>query len=144
MRRLTHAELAAARVTIQTAQGNRCAICEVSFTDAKLKGNKLVPKYVATLDHDHDTGQLRGVLCSNCNGNEGRIKRRAQSAKRSGTYLEWLEKLVAYLKSHQENNQALLHPTHKSEDEKREARNKKARQRRARAKAAAILATTGK
>lgn len=99
-----------------------------------------MPKYVATLDHDHDTGALRGVLCNNCNGNEGRIKKRALSAKRDGTYLEWLEKLVKYLRSHQEKQTTLLHPTHKSNDEKREARNKKARQRRARAKAAAILA----
>jgi len=124
-------------------QGHRCALCDGSFTDAKLVKGKLVPKLQPTLDHDHDTGVIRGVLCSNCNGNEGRIKRRAVSAKRDLTYLEWLKRMVEYLEKHLEPQTAYLHPTHKTDDEKRLAKNKKARQRRAAAKAAKLLAEQG-
>ena len=140
MRKLKHAEIQPTRNFIQAAQNNECAICKVSFTDAKLVKKKLVPKYVATLDHDHTTGVIRGVLCNSCNGNEGRIKNRATSAARNETYLAWLKKLVAYLELHQNPQTSLIHPTHKNADEKRLARNKKARNRRAAAKAKKLLA----
>ncbi|MCK5017757.1 MAG: hypothetical protein KAS32_11900 [Candidatus Peribacteraceae bacterium] len=140
MRRLKHTEIKPTRIAIQTAQNNECAICSVSFTDAKIVKKKLVPKYISTLDHDHTTGVIRGVLCNSCNGNEGRIRRRAMSAKRDGTELQWLKRLVAYLELHEQPQTTLLHPTHKSADEKRLAQNKKARQRRAQAKALKVLA----
>src|SRR5262245_7813007 len=43
------------KVCIQ--QGNRCAIC----LKPPVEGKRL---YV---DHDHDTSQVRGLLCSHCN-----------------------------------------------------------------------------
>lgn len=142
MRRIKHAEIPVIREQIKAAQGNSCAICGVSFTDAKLVKGKLVPKYVATLDHDHDTGHIRGVLCNSCNGMDGKIKNRANRAKRGMTIIEWLEALLNYWKKHEKPNTPLIHPTHKTDDEKRLLRNKKARQRRARAKAAKILKGT--
>jgi Recombination endonuclease VII len=39
------------------AQNNRCAICSALFSD------KLIPN----LDHDHETGKWRGMLCIMCN-----------------------------------------------------------------------------
>ena len=47
-----------------SAQLGQCAICEKSLGERTAKGN--VPS-AAQLDHDHSTGQLRGVLCRNCN-----------------------------------------------------------------------------
>ncbi len=41
-------------------QGNRCAICSVLFTNKSL-GTK---PYV---DHCHETGKIRGLLCQKCN-----------------------------------------------------------------------------
>ena len=143
MRKLKHAEIEVIRKKLQLAQGNKCAICDADFTEAKLKGKKLVPKYVPTLDHDHDTGVIRGVLCSNCNGNEGRIRKRALSSKRTRTYLQWLRRMVEYLESHLQPKTSFIHPLHKTDDQKRLLKNKKARQRAAAARAVKLLSGKG-
>jgi hypothetical protein len=38
-------------------QGNKCGICERSFS-SDLR---------SCVDHDHNTGKFRGILCNNCN-----------------------------------------------------------------------------
>lgn len=124
---------------IQVAQGNKCPLCKANFGDGKLKGKKIVPKYIPVLDHNHDNGRLRGVLCNNCNGMEGKIKNRVRRASRDLTDVQWLENLLTYWKLHEEPRSPYIYPTHKNEDEKRLARNKKARLARAQKKAAAIL-----
>lgn len=86
------------------------------------------------LDHDHKTGHIRGVLCRNCNGMEGKLNTIAKRAKRSGSELEWLRRVVEYWETAKARPLPYLHPTHKTEDEKRLLRNKRARIKRARAK----------
>lgn len=39
-------------------QGGQCAIC---LKDLALKSKK------THIDHNHETGEIRGILCSNCN-----------------------------------------------------------------------------
>lgn len=63
-------------------QSGKCAICETLLGERNANGN--VPSE-AQLDHDHSTGQLRGVLCRNCNmalglfgDNPGRITTAAE------------------------------------------------------------------
>jgi hypothetical protein len=86
------------------------------------------------LDHDHETGYIRDVLCLNCNGMEGKVFNRARRANKGGE-LEWLKNLVSYLERHSTpQHGGYIHPTYKTEEEKRLARNKRARQKRARAK----------
>lgn len=90
------------------------------------------------LDHDHQTGFLRDVLCRNCNGMEGKVFNLARRAKGTLTELEWLENFLAYHRRHAEpQHGGILHHTHKTAEEKRLARNAKARTRRAAAKKAA-------
>lgn len=90
------------------------------------------------LDHDHVTGFVRDVICLNCNGIEGKITNLANRAKHKMTKLEWLRNLVAYLERHETpRHGGVIHPTHKTEAEKRLARNKKAQKRRAEIKAKA-------
>lgn len=43
-------------------QGGKCAICDKAI---KLKGKKR--SEVAQVDHNHDTGKVRALLCHNCN-----------------------------------------------------------------------------
>jgi Recombination endonuclease VII len=52
------------------AQDGKCGICElnISFTSDR------VDTTAAHIDHDHDTGKLRGVLCSMCNTAIGKLK----------------------------------------------------------------------
>jgi len=140
LHKLRHTDIKHIRDSLLPIQDYKCGVCKGDFRDAKLVGKKLVPILTATLDHDHDTGYIRGVLCNNCNGNEGRIRRRAISSARGQPYLRWLEELVLYLQVHEQPQTPWIHPTHKNEDEKRLHKNKKARQRRAAAKAKAILA----
>lgn len=44
---------------LMQAAGGKCQVCRSRLTTAK--GGKL------TIDHDHTTGQIRGVLCHSCN-----------------------------------------------------------------------------
>lgn len=45
------------------AQGGRCAICRVEFGVNTQRGEKSGPN----VDHCHDTGRVRGLLCHMCN-----------------------------------------------------------------------------
>lgn len=51
---------------LMKAQRRRCAICGKRRSDKV--GRRLV------VDHDHKTGKVRGLLCSNCNNGLGRFK----------------------------------------------------------------------
>lgn len=77
------------------------------------------------------TGNIREVLCRNCNGIEGKIFNLANRAKRDGTPAWWLKRLLDYWIKHLEEPSGVYHPTHKTTDEKRLARNAKARKKRA-------------
>lgn len=63
---------------IWEAQGKACAICkkEIPLRD-----------FHTHMDHDHETLQLRGVLCSNCNLGLGKFKDNIQSLLAAVEYL---------------------------------------------------------
>lgn len=104
----------------------KCPLCQNKFTKAR----------DPVVDHCHDTGLIRSLLCRNCNGREGEIKNRAIRCSSKAEYVRWLSNLVAYLQYHEANPGKLIYPSHKTEDEKRIARNKKARDKRAKTKRA--------
>lgn len=60
-------------------QGGRCAICERATGAAK----KL------SVDHDHKTGLVRGLLCGTCNKLLGHLRDDLETAKRVYSYLLW-------------------------------------------------------
>ena len=113
-------ELAAWRERRLQEQGGVCALCNTAPT----------VKFPAVADHDHTTGQLRGVLCRGCNSAAGVIEnfRGRYGLKPIEEFSAFLRKLVPYLyKDHGDT----MYPSHRTQDEKRELRNKRARAARA-------------
>jgi len=73
-------------------QNNRCAICE--STDPKgRKSGRGGGVDVFYVDHDHKTGNVRGLLCNICNRTMGYV------GENSGV----LEEMIKYLKKHKTN-----------------------------------------
>lgn len=56
---------------LMSIQDGRCAICRRSFDSL-----------AHAVDHDHETGVVRGLLCLSCNGRLGFYERHGQSAQR--------------------------------------------------------------
>lgn len=57
------------------AQGGNCAICLTP------------PKRWFAIDHDHATGKVRGLLCTNCNTGIGMLKDDLEVLHRAQVYL---------------------------------------------------------
>jgi hypothetical protein len=51
-------------------QGGRCAICPA--TSPGVRNGKVLKRFA--VDHDHKTGQIRGLLCLTCNAGLGHLK----------------------------------------------------------------------
>lgn len=115
--RLKTTEVSVIRERMAKANGNRCALCQLPLTKP-------------VLDHDHATGAVRGVLHNGCNALLGKLE---NNYKRYGVVnlAAFSNGVAAYLQRHVTNQTGYLHPTYRTEDEKRERRNTKARAARA-------------
>lgn len=120
---------------LKVHQGGLCGICQLPI-DLTQKGEGVV-------DHDHKTGEIRGVLHRSCNAAEGKIFNAAAAWGAKSTMQaaveDYLIKLLGYWRR---PRTGFMYPMHKSADDKRELRNKVARERRATMKAR--LAMRGK
>lgn len=121
-RRLKTTEVAHVRETLLADQQGRCALCLLPCSPGE-----------SVLDHDHSTGAVRAALHRGCNALLGKVE---NNAGRYGvkSVAAFGVGLGQYLNKHRINITGLLHPTHKTEDEKRELRNKRARVARAKKK----------
>ena len=115
--RLKTTQLAGVLVQLVKKQGGKCAICGHPFTQ----------RDIAVADHDHRTGFIRGALHNSCNGIEGRVKKLAQRGHKGITAEKYVIGLGKYIETHSKPKYNYIHPSHKTEDEKRLERNKKAR-----------------
>jgi transcription initiation factor IIE alpha subunit len=68
---LTHGEVEA----MLASQGGRCSICECRIDLS------------AAIDHDHDTGQVRGLLCPKCNTALGLLDDNPERMERAASYI---------------------------------------------------------
>ena len=113
-------------------QDGLCPLCGKPI-DLSIKGEGVI-------DHDHDTGRIRGLLHRSCNAAEGKISNAAARwGAKSSSYdaiIPYLENLVAYLRKPARN---VIYAMHKTPDEKRDARNLAARNARAAVKAKRAL-----
>lgn len=63
---------------IFTAQGGCCAICKTHQTSLPIS---------LAVDHDHKTGEVRGLLCGNCNRGIGYLQDTAEVLESATNYL---------------------------------------------------------
>ena len=66
---------------MREAQDNGCAICQRQHKSTKR----------LCVDHCHDTGKIRGLLCGNCNSGIGLLGDNVASVKNALRYLEAVE-----------------------------------------------------
>ena len=62
------------------AQGGVCPICKLELV--------LGGKAGAHVDHDHDVGHIRGILCANCNTGLGKFKDSPEFLRAAADYLD--------------------------------------------------------
>lgn len=103
--RIKSTQVKAVRDELLDQQGGLCAICSKK-------------PVIACLDHNHKTGAIRGVLCSGCNIYEGKVTKWQHMAQVEDLPT-WLAGLARYLSTHSTDQTGLLHPTHKTVDEKK-------------------------
>lgn len=125
IRQLKTSEVASVLQQLVKKQDMKCGICGQFFTK----------RDYAVLDHNHDTGFIRGAIHNSCNGTEGKIKVRAQFGHSGVSAEDYVIGLGKYLEHHKTPRWNFLHPTHLSTEDKRVIRNSKARAARAKAKA---------
>lgn len=63
--------------SLWSEQNGSCAICHNEFAEDS----------EACIDHSHDTGEVRGLLCNNCNNGLGRFKDNIQYLQSAINYL---------------------------------------------------------
>ncbi len=89
-------------------QNNLCALCDQFILDD------------AVLDHDHKSGEIRGVLHRGCNAMLGKIENAMPRNRVDlGRLANISRNLIKYLTA---DGTDILHPTHKTPEEKKMGR----------------------
>lgn len=114
LRKIPRTQLRAFAVQQLKAQGGCCAICKQPI-DMAVRGAK--SEYV--VDHDHISGEVRGVLCRGCNGAEGKVTRAVACWAKAGMdyakVSEWLRAMLTYL---DQPGLGAMYPGHKTAEER--------------------------
>lgn len=119
MRKLKASEVAAQRAMMLAEQEGHCMLCCERIAEGE-----------DVLDHCHTTGHVRAVLHRGCNVMLGHIENnRARHMMKGGRLFRFLRGVENYINA--DHRHKPIHPTHKTEDEKRALRNKRARKARA-------------
>jgi len=70
-------------------QGGRCAICGQKETKTQSRGKGLIPTIDSLqVDHDHETGKIRGLLCYRCNTGIGKLFDNPRLLRKAADYLD--------------------------------------------------------
>lgn len=127
MRKIKQSEVKAFRQQLFDKQGGICPLCLGELPDNSRQ---------TAIDHDHMTGEVRGLLHLGCNRVEGSVFKMVSTFGKQGkdysSCIPFLERLVEYLK---ESGEGVIYHLHKCRDEeeekKRLKRNAQARAKRA-------------
>ena len=115
-KRITRAQLVTVKRQLIAKANGACPLCGCNLL--------ALPPANVVVDHCHDTGVIRGVLCRGCNGAEGKVKNSVQRWGKAKDVVKYLKRLLAYYET---PSTSYIYPSHKTDDEKRLARNAKAR-----------------
>lgn len=74
-------------------QGHCCAICKSKSSGRLIKGKEAV----WNIDHDHETGKVRGILCIHCNTALGIAKESIERLYAMIDYIKLHKNLIPYL-----------------------------------------------
>lgn len=115
MRQLVKAGVAPFRNAQLHKQGDICLLCLQPLSKAD-----------AVLDHCHKSGECRGILHRGCNALLGKIENaRPQNGLVDDVkFATFLSNVAGYI---QNAKMSVLHPSHKTEEQKRLLKNKRAR-----------------
>lgn len=116
MQRLKPKDIKPTREQYLAEQLNLCAIC-----------HEHVAPDEAVLDHDHKSGQLRSVLHRGCNAFIGHME---NNQARNRITPARLDKILANFSSYVKNLKPVLHPTHRTPEEKKLRAKTRAKKRR--------------
>jgi len=75
------------RAEMEVSQQGRCAICGIHASET--------PKSQLCVDHDHQTGSVRALLCDNCNVGLGRFNDNPDSLRAAAAYIQEHKRGVA-------------------------------------------------
>lgn len=128
MQKLTNKQLAEVKMHRWLANGQRCELCQLP---AKLDANLVV-------DHCHKTGWVRGALHRRCNSLLGKVENNAARFGFREIVQLWAfcAGLAGYLRKNETCHTGMIHPLHKTPEEKKVIAATKARAKRAAAKKA--------
>lgn len=104
--RLKTTQVKETRLRLLAEQGYVCALCKLPLTEVD-----------AVLDHDHKSGAVRAALHRGCNVLLGQVERGARYGVRD--LFAFAHGLGPYMDAHRVNLTGLIHPSHKSADEKK-------------------------
>ena len=116
MRKLKYREVSVERAMAVLDQLGTCPLCEQHLALAD-----------AVLDHNHKTGQVRGAIHRFCNTFLSRIE---NGIARNRITPEQLTAILKNYESYVQRETGMLHPTHKTPEERQARAKKRARARR--------------
>jgi hypothetical protein len=116
--KLRASEIRTLRLELLAEQLNLCAICQEHLDPAE-----------AVLDHCHTTGQIRAVLHRGCNMYIGALE---NNQKRNRITPARLACILARFESYVTTTKPIVHPTHKTPEERQARAKKRAKARRTR------------
>ena len=140
LQRIPRSQLLAVTMYILAKQGGKCPICG-RMINTKVAGRS--SDYVA--DHDHKTGEIRGVLHRSCNAAEGKVANAAGAwGAKSMAYediIPFVKGLVTYWENAEKYGTGMMYPEHRTPEQLKEKAKLKRRVAYAKQQAAKRVAT---
>ena len=118
LQRIPRSQLKALTMSLLAQQKMLCLICNQRIS-TQIAGRS--SDYV--VDHDHKTGEIRGVLHRSCNAAEGKVLAGAGAwgagKVTAEAVIPWLESLIAYWKNAAKYGTGMMYPEHKTPEQKK-------------------------